>query len=120
MAKQTVNRGSIVLIRYPFTDLTGSKVRPALVLTPDDLLHRIDDILCLFISSTQPTDLLPTDFVLEKDNPYFLQTGLQFASTFRAHKLALLEKTLVLRHLGRVADPLRQEINNRLRRAVGL
>ena len=31
MAQSIVKRGNVVLIRYPFTDLTGAKVRPALV-----------------------------------------------------------------------------------------
>jgi mRNA-degrading endonuclease toxin of MazEF toxin-antitoxin module len=51
MAQSLVKRGSVVLIRYPCTDLTGAKVRPVLVLTPDDLLPRLDDVLCPFISS---------------------------------------------------------------------
>jgi mRNA-degrading endonuclease toxin of MazEF toxin-antitoxin module len=62
MAQSIVKRGSVVLIRYPFTDLTGAKVRPALVLTPDHLLSRLEDVLCLFISSAMPEELLPTDF----------------------------------------------------------
>ena len=33
MAQSIVKRGSVVSIRYPFTDLTGAKVRPALVVT---------------------------------------------------------------------------------------
>jgi mRNA-degrading endonuclease toxin of MazEF toxin-antitoxin module len=41
MAQSVVKRGSVVLIRYPFTDLTGAKVRPALVLTPDTCSQRI-------------------------------------------------------------------------------
>jgi hypothetical protein len=38
MAQPIVKRGSVVLICYPFTDLTGAKVRPAIVLTPNHLL----------------------------------------------------------------------------------
>ena len=34
MAQSLVHRGSVVLIRYPFTDFTAAKVRPALGLTP--------------------------------------------------------------------------------------
>jgi len=64
MASSIVKRGSVVLIRYPFTDLTGAKVRPALVLTPHPLLLRMDDVLCLFISAVMPDNLLPTDFVV--------------------------------------------------------
>jgi hypothetical protein len=69
MAKQILKRGGIVLVRYPFTDLSGSKVRPALALTPDDLLSQMDDALFLFISSTIPLNLLPTDLVLKRDHP---------------------------------------------------
>jgi mRNA interferase MazF len=120
MAKQILKRGNVVLVRYPFTDLFGSKVRPALALTPDDLLSQMDDALFLFISSTIPLNLLPTDLVLKKDHPDFVQTGLQFDSTFRAHKLALLEKSLVSRYLGRVPDSLMLEIEAKLRLALGL
>lgn len=61
MAQSPVKRGSGVLIRYPFTNLTGATVRPALVLTPDALLPRLDDVLCLFISASIPEDLLPRE-----------------------------------------------------------
>lgn len=41
-------RGSVVLVDFPFTNLTGSRVRPALVLA--DLPHD-DYILCMITSS---------------------------------------------------------------------
>ena len=56
MVKRNVKRGSIVLIRYPFTDLSSSKVRPALIITPNKLLSKLDDVLCLFISSSISTE----------------------------------------------------------------
>jgi mRNA interferase MazF len=120
MAKRIVRRGSVVLIRYPFTDLTGSKVRPAVVLTPDQLMPKLDDILCLFISSAMPMDLLPTDFVLESSHLSFRATGLKDRSVFRTHKLALLHKSLVMRVLGELNKDVMDEINQRLRIALGL
>jgi mRNA interferase MazF len=120
MAQSVVKRGSVVLIRYPFTDLSGAKVRPALVLTPDDLLPRLEDVLCLFISSAMPEELLPTDFMLEPGHASFLKTGLKRRSVFRMHKLALLHKDLVLRVLGEGDQSLIHEVNQRLRLALGL
>ena len=120
MAQSIVKRGSVVLIRYPFTDLTGAKVRPALVVTPGHLLPRLEDVLCLFISSAMPADLLPTDFVLEPGHPSFLTTGLKRRSVFRMHKLALLHKVLVLRVLGEGDQSLMDAVDQRLRLALGL
>jgi mRNA interferase MazF len=120
MAQSLVKRGSVVLIRYPFTDLTGAKVRPALVLTPDHLLPRLEDVLCLFISSAMPDDLLPTDFVLEPGHPSFPISGLKRRSVLRMHKLALLHKVLVLRVLGQGDRSLISEVDQRLRLALGL
>ena len=54
MGRRIVKRGSVVLIRYPFTDLSGAKVRPAIIITPDEFLKRLDDVICLFISSVVP------------------------------------------------------------------
>ena len=41
-----MKKGSIVLIKFPFTDLSGTKLRPALVLVESEL-----DITVCFISS---------------------------------------------------------------------
>ena len=120
MAQSLVKRGSVVLIRYPFTDLTGAKVRPALVVTPDQLLPRLEDVLCLLISSAMPDDLLPTDFVLELGHPSFPTTGLKRRSVLRMHKLAFLHKALVLRVLGEGKQSLMSEVDQRLRLALGL
>lgn len=120
MAYPIVRRGSVVLVRYPFTDLSGAKVRPTVILTPDNLLPRIDDVLCLFISSSMPGELLPTDFVLEEKHPSFAKTCLKYRSVLRAHKLALLNKSLVVRVLGEMSTDLMNEVNQRLRLALGL
>ncbi len=39
MVQRIVRRGSIVLVRYPFTDLSNIKVRPAVVVMPDQSEH---------------------------------------------------------------------------------
>ena len=120
MAQSVVKRGSIVLVRYPFTDLTAAKVRPAVIVTPDSLILRLDDVLCLFISSSVPMKLLPTDFVLDLNHSSFPRTGLRLRSVFRTHKLALLHKNLVLRVLGELGSELLSEIDSRLQLALGL
>ena len=122
MGTGIVERGSVVLIKYLFTDLSGSKVRPAIVLTPDEFIERLDDVICLFISSvvSEKHFLLPTDFLLESVHPDFSQTGLKRSSVVRCHKLALLHKTLVTRVLGKMEKSLMGKVNKRLILALGL
>jgi len=120
VAQSVVKRGSVVLVRYPFTDLSATKVRPAVVVTPDSLIPWLEDVLCLFISSVVPDQLPPTDFVLEPGHPSFQKTGLRFRSVFRSHKLALLHRDLVMRILGDLDNELMAEIDSRLQLALGL
>ena len=110
----------MVLVRYPFTDLSTAKVRPAVVVTSNLLLPQIEDVLCLFVSSVIPGELLATDFVFEPSHPAFPATGLRLRSVFRTHKLALLHQSLVLRKLGDLEDTLIREIDSRLQVALGL
>jgi len=67
-----------------------------------------------------PGELLPTDFVLEEKHPSFAKTGLKYRSVLRVHKLALLNKSLVVRVLGEMSTDLMNEVNQRLRLALGL
>ena len=115
-----IRRGSVVLIRYPFTDLTATKVRPAVIVTANSLIPRLEDVLCLFVSSSIPNELLPTDLVIEPENPAFPPSGLRLRSVFRTHKLALLHRDLVLRVLGELSSAVMEQLNRRLQVALGL
>jgi mRNA interferase MazF len=48
-----VRRGEVVLVDYPYSDGTGSKVRPALVVQSDNLKLRITDTILAAISRSQ-------------------------------------------------------------------
>ncbi len=113
-------RGSVVLVRYPFTDLSGSKLRPAIIVTPDDLLVTLDDALCAFITTIIPDKTLPTDLIVQTGNPDFAATGLNGTSMIRAHKLTLLHRSLVQRHLGVMSKAFLNQLDQCLKKAVGV
>lgn len=54
------SRGEVVLVRYPFSDLSGSKVRPAVIVSAP---HRSKDVFILPLTS-KTTSLLAGEFVL--------------------------------------------------------
>ena len=57
------NRGEIVAVPYPFTDLTGSKTRPALIVSSDLYNRSCPDILVAAIT-TQLSRVTSFDHVL--------------------------------------------------------
>ena len=84
--------GAIVLARFPFTDLSGDKRRPVLIVSRDN--DRRTDVVVCFITSVPRSgfDLAPIDATPA--------TGLKVASTVRFDKLATLEKSVITGHLG--------------------
>ena len=49
----SVRRGEVVRVDWPYSDRTGSKVRPALVVQADTLNGLIADTVLVLISRTQ-------------------------------------------------------------------
>jgi mRNA interferase MazF len=120
MARETYNRGSVVLVQYPFTDLTGSKVRPAVIISPIKYLTKTNDVLCAFISSSLPDPILPSDIIISSATTNFHKIGLKRTSVLRAHKLVLLSKKLVYSKLGELPSSLEHQMNECLKDALGL
>jgi mRNA interferase MazF len=80
-----MTKGKVVLVRFPFDDLSTTKIRPAVCLTDPLGPHR--HVIFAFITSQTPTDMLPTDVALQPGHPAFASTGLRVASTLRLHRL---------------------------------
>ena|GEM_PF-918960 len=78
-----LHRGDVVLVPFPFTDLSGRKVRPAVIVSPDPVR---EDIILAFITSVIPSPLRDTDYLLDTSHPEFSQTGLKGTSVFRMAK----------------------------------
>jgi mRNA interferase MazF len=87
-------RGDIVLVSFPFTDLSTSKRRPALVVSPDAFNDRMQDIVLVAITS-QLTD----DNALTIDPDDCSHGQLPKRSIVKPAKLFTIHSTLVLKTL---------------------
>ena len=98
-------KGDIVLITFPFTDLSGSKLRPTVVLTDTEL-----DVTVCFITTqlqwqdTSDVQLLPTS-----------SNGLRKQSLIKTSKIATLDKTLAKGLLGRLTVTELNDLNSKLK-----
>lgn len=108
-----LKRGDIVLLPYPFTDLSDTKARPAIVVSTDKFNNSNNDAVFLCISRTDYKT--PFDFRIDSHNPSFLSTGLKYPSTFRTAKIVTLEKKLAKKRLGRADSKILSEIELRLK-----
>ena len=94
----SLKRGDIVLLPFPWTNLQGSKLRPALVVSDDSYNTSTNESVFLFITTRKYQGKF--DFRLTEKNPSFKSTGLTCASSFRMGKIVTLEQGLAKRRLG--------------------
>lgn len=105
-------KGDIVLIPFPFTDLSGSKVRPAVLLAQP---KQSGDILVAFITSktkpnTQHAVLCTPDQV----------NGLKVPSAILCDKIATLDIKVVVGKIGTCDDQTVVKIDVELKQLFGL
>jgi mRNA interferase MazF len=109
-----LTKGDVVLVEFPFTDLSQVKLRPAIVLFANAALNEVT--LC-FISSKSMDTLTAEEFALKPTDPEFSGTGLRVASKARVTRIVTLQNQLVRRRLGQLGDGYTQQLDHLLKQA---
>lgn len=113
-----MNKGTIVLTIFPFTDLTSAKRRPALVVSANESPQ--GDVIVAFISSVVPTTFASTDYFLPMSHTDFTISGLIKDSVIKADKLATLNKSVFSGVLGNLSETTMQNIDFCLKLALDI
>jgi mRNA interferase MazF len=114
----TYRRGSVIVVEVAFSDLSGSKRRPALVVS-DEAFHRtLPDLIVCPISSRprfyrRPG---PGDCPVKE----WRAAGLRRPSTVRISKLLAIDKEIVSRKLGVLPSPDLVSVEKGIQMAFGL
>lgn len=103
----------IVLVPFPFDDLSGSKLRPAICLT--NALMTYQHVVIAFITSQIQKATEPSDLPLLTTGTDFLQTGLKVDSAIRFHRLVTIPTRLIQRQLGVLPGTYQGDLANKLR-----
>lgn len=85
-------QGAIVLIPFPFTDLSGNKIRPALIVGKKVYG---DDVIVAFISSIVK-ERSKNDVVIEPNQ----KNGLKTSSCIKCTKIATLDTKMIIGEIG--------------------
>jgi mRNA interferase MazF len=115
----SVSRGDVVLVDYPFSDRTGSKVRPALVVQADSLNQRITDTILASISrSTHRAS--PEQLLIDISTPEGGRTGLRQNSMVQCENLLTHDQRLIITKIGGLSASMMRQIDGCLKSALEL
>ncbi len=102
-----MNRGEVVEVDWPFSDRTGSKTRPAVVVQADFLNGLIDDSVLVQITSTR-YGLPGTEVVIDPSKEP--ASGLSRVCYASCTNVLTLDQALVLGMVGVLSDALLHQI----------
>ncbi len=107
--------GQIVLTPFPHTDLSGTKLRPVLMLRRT---ARYDDWLVCMVSSKLDQAEAGFDEVLAATDGDFAASGLKAPSVLRLSRLAVLEGSLLIGSIGTIDGARLDRVRQRLARWI--
>jgi mRNA interferase MazF len=87
-------KGDVVVVPFPFSDLSQSKRRPALVITP---LEGNDNILCQITSKN-----IRDNYAVSVEDLDFESGGLKQTSNIRPNRLFTADNQIILYRLGSI------------------
>ncbi len=95
----TYKQRDIVLVPFPFSDLSGRKVRPVLILSNDVYNQRSADVIVCGLT----TNLKPTPYPIIIDITDVEQVGtLRHKSKIKVDAIASLEQSILIKRIARL------------------
>ena len=109
-----MKKGDLVLAHIQFTDFSGTKIRPGLVLAPEN--SERDVILAFITSQTQKQDQSSV-FVSPKEAP---ASGLKKESIIKLNRITTLNENIILGKIGSLPSEMLEEVDHNLRKLFQL
>lgn len=106
-----LRRGDVVLCRVPMpsTGLTQFKLRPAVIVSANQLNQTLDDVMIVPCTSNTSRPLTVTQYLITGEE--LLLTGIRVESVVRCESIFTLNKSMVLRKLGSLLSEAMNQLN---------
>ncbi len=98
----TFNKGDVILIPFPFTDLTTTKQRPALVVSSNWFNRQSSDFIVMAISSQIPHQISEVEYLLSTTDQE--TSGLPKRSIIKLGKIVTINQSLIRKRLGKLPE----------------
>lgn len=116
-----LRRGDVVLANLPYSNQTGSKIRPALVVQCDRNNDRLDDVILVMITSVIGRAISePRQLLVNISTPEGQSSGLLRDSAVKCEHLVTLDRGLVGRVVGHFPPGVMANVDRCLKESLGL
>ena len=106
--KRGTRQGTLVLLPFPFSDLSGRKFRPALVVSKDVYNRRSDDAIMVPLTSV----LKEAPFSIAVTTADLSEGTLLKSSVIKADKLFAIEQQLIQTEIGVISQGKLEEVKS--------
>lgn len=101
------NQGEIILVPFPYSDLTSNKLRPALIIS-NAYFNKTEDRICCLITSNKPKE----GILIKKEN--FLSGTLPFKSWVKPYRIFTVDERIIKKKLCAINNDFHQKILDEL------
>ena len=107
-------QGEIVLVPFPFSDLSSVKHRPVLILSNNVYNKKTEDIVTCGITS----NLKDSEFSVLVENKDLIEGRLPVKSRIKVDKLFTLKQSLVKRKIAKINKKLFGQVNKEISKLI--
>jgi mRNA interferase MazF len=115
-----MNRGDVVILDHPYSDGSGSKVRPALVVQNDRDDRRLTNTIVALITGNTSRAGEPTHLLIDVTTAEGSQSGLNRTSAVVCTNLFTVSQTRVRKIIGSLPASLMTKVDGCLKAALEL
>jgi len=109
-------KGEVVLVPFPFADLTAAKQRPTLIISSKSYNKKHAEVLIIAITSQIPSSIPPEEYLLSSEEQQ--AGGLLKRSLVKTGKIFAIDKRQIRKSLGMPPDKSIKQIEERLRKII--
>ena len=99
-----VQRGDVVMVRFPFADGVTTKVRPGVIIQNDRNNQRFENVILAQVTSRLGPPSESTRFVIDPKTPDGGPSGLTLMSAVSCENLATVQKSRIVKVVGHLSD----------------
>jgi mRNA interferase MazF len=113
-----MKRGDVVVADFPYQDMPGSKVRPAVVVQNNADNRALANTILAMITGNLQDATRPTNVMIDPGTPEGAGSGLHGPSLLKCSNLATVNQQRVIQVIGHLSNLLMLKVNDCLKAAL--